>query len=81
MIRDVYINSNLKPLTTFSSITRSTEFKDEHLSIDHEDCPNQHKNNHKQCDETGHPVVNLMESQLKLRQQQDQNFPMEGKPL
>ena len=37
----------------------------EHLSNDHEDCPNQHENNHKLCDETGHPVVNLMESQKK----------------
>ena len=39
-----------------------------HLSNDHEDHPNQHKNSHKLCDETGHPVVNLMESQWKLRQ-------------
>ena len=31
--------------------------------------------------ETAHPVVNLMESQWKLRQQHDQNFPIEGKPL
>ena len=38
------------------------------------DCP-------KLCDETGHTVVNLMESQWKLRQQHDQNFPMKGKPL
>ena len=34
---------------------------------------------HRQCDETGHPLVNMMESQWKLRQQNDQNFPMEGK--
>ena len=53
----------------------------EHLSNDHEDHPNQHKNSHKLCDETGHPDVNLMESQWKLRQQHEQNFPMEGKPL
>ena len=51
----------------------------EHLS--NEDHPNQHKNSHKQCNETGHPVMNMMESQWKLRQQHDQNFPMEGKPL
>ena len=42
---------------------------------------NQHENSHKLCDQTGHPVVNLMESQRKLRQQHDQNFPMERKPL
>ena len=46
----------------------------EHLSNDHEDHPNQHENSHKLCDETGHPVVNLMESQWKLRKQHDQNF-------
>ena len=30
---------------------------------------------------TGYPVLSLLESQWKLRQQHDQNFPMEGKPL
>ena len=53
----------------------------EHLLNDREDHLNQHENSHKLCDETGHPVVNLMESQWKLRRQHDQNFPMEGKPL
>ena len=53
----------------------------EHLSNDHEDHPNQHKNSHKLCDEMGHPVFSLMESEWKLRQQHDQNSPMDGKPL
>ena len=53
----------------------------EHLLNDHEDHPYQHENSYKLCNETGHLVVNLMESQWKLRQQHDQNFPMEGKPL
>ena len=53
----------------------------EHLSNYHEDHPNQHENSHKLCEETGHPIVNMMESQWKLRQQYHQNFPMEGKPL
>ena len=53
----------------------------EHLSNDHKDSPNQHENSHKLCDEEGHPAVNLMESLWKLRQQHDQNFPLEGKPL
>ena len=53
----------------------------EHLSNDHEDHPNKQKNSHKLCDGRGHPVLNLMESKWKLRQQHDQNFPMEEKPL
>ena len=53
----------------------------EHFSNDHEDRPNQHKNSDRLCDETGHPALNLMKSQWKLRQQHDQNLPMEGKSL
>ena len=53
----------------------------EHLSSDHNDGPNQHENSHEQCDEMAHPIVIMMESQWKLRQQHGQNFPMEGKPL
>ena len=53
----------------------------EHLSNDHKEHPNQHKIIQKLYDEMGHPIMNLMESQWKLRQQHDQNFPMEGKPL
>ena len=49
----------------------------EHLSNYQKDHPNQHENSHKLCNEMGHPVVNLMESQRKLRLQNDQNFPME----
>ena len=79
-----FTNSN--PLKKFTSSSISTEFKDilpwmEHLSIDHEDHPNQHENSHKLCDERGHPVVNLMESQWTLRQQHDQNLPVEGKAI
>ena len=53
----------------------------EHLSNDQEDPLNQHENSHKPCDETRYPVLNFLESQWKLRQQHDQNFPMERKPL
>ena len=53
----------------------------EHLSNDHEDHPSQHENSHKPHNETGYPVLSLLESQWKLRQQHDQNLPMEGKPL
>ena len=45
-------------------------------SNDYKDHPNQHKNSHKLCDQTGHNVVNLMESQWKLRQQWDHKLPM-----
>ena len=41
----------------------------EHLSNDHEDHPNQHKNSHKPHIETGYPVLSLLESQWKLRKQ------------
>ena len=57
------------------------KFSANNLSNDHKDCPNQHENSQKLWDEKGHPAVNLMEGQWKLRQQPDQNFPMEGKPL
>ena len=53
----------------------------EHLSNDHRDYPNQHENSDKLCDETGHPVVSFMESQWKLRRQDDQNFPDRGKAI
>ena len=54
----------------------------EHLLNDLEGHPNQHENSDMLCDKMWHPVVNLMESQWKLRQQQhDQNFPMKGKQL
>ena len=53
----------------------------EHLSNDHRDHPNQHENSHKLCNETEHPVVNMMESQRKLRKQHDQNFTMDGQPI
>ena len=52
----------------------------EHPSNDHKDHPNQHENSHKQCDETRLPVLNMMKSHWKLRRQDDQSFPMEGKP-
>ena len=44
----------------------------ERLSNDHEDHRNQHENGHKPCNETGNPVLGLLESQWKLRQH-DQN--------
>ena len=53
----------------------------EHLSNDHKDRPIQCENSHNLYNETGHPIVNLMEIQWGLRQQYDQNFPMEGKQL
>ena len=43
----------------------------EHLSNDHNDCSNQHKNRHKLCSETWHLIVNWIESQWKMRQQRD----------
>ena len=45
----------------------------EHLLNDHEDHSNQHEISHKLCDETGDPLVNLMERQWK--------FPNRGKAI
>ena len=53
----------------------------DYLSNYHIDHPNQHKNSHMQCDEKGHPEVNMMKNQWKLRQQYDRNFPIKGKSL
>ena len=84
-MRDIYLSSNLNPLTQFTSCSRSTKFKDirpfEHLSNGQEDHPNQLKNCHKPSSVTRHPLLSLIESQLKLRQQNNQNFPMVGNPL
>ena len=41
----------------------------EHLSNDHEDRPNHHRNSHKLCNEMGNSTLSLMECQWKLRQQ------------
>ena len=75
MMRDIYINSNLNPLTNFTSSSRSTEF-----SHDHEEHPNKHNNSKKPHNGMAHPIWSLWESQWKMRQQHDQNFPMKGKP-
>ena len=50
----------------------------EYLPNDHKEHHNQHKNSHKLYDEKGNLFLNLKESQQKLRQQYDHNFPMEG---
>ena len=52
----------------------------EHLS-NHEDRPSQHENRHKLCNEMGQPLLSLLESQCKLRQQHDQNIPNGGKAI
>ena len=52
----------------------------EHFSDDHKDFKSTQER-HKLCNETGHHVLSLTENQWKLRQQHDQNFPMEGKLL
>ena len=90
IMRDIYISSNMNSLTKFTNNSRSTELKDislyriyppmENLSNDNEGCPNRNENSHKLISKTG-PVLSLMESQWKLRQQNDQNIPMEWKPL
>ena len=51
------------------------------LSDDHRYCLSQHELTQKLCSKMGSPAFYLTESQWKLRQQHNQNFPMEGKPL
>ena len=53
----------------------------EHLSNEHEDHPKQHENSHKLCDETGYPVLSLLESQWKLNQLTTSEFPNGGKAI
>ena len=53
----------------------------EHLSNDHKNCTNQHENSHKLSGETGHPIVNLMKSQWKLRKQYDQSEFSNGRKV
>ena len=58
MMRDIYISSNLNPLSKLISGSASTELRYpsmEHLLNDHKEHPNQH-NNQKICDEMGHPI-------------------------
>ena len=53
----------------------------EYVPNDHEDHSNQHENSLNRYNETGHHFVNMIEGQWKLRQQDDQKFPMQGKTL
>ena len=53
----------------------------EHLSNDHEDRPSQYKSSYMLHVETEHLLLSLPESQWKLRQQHDQNFPIVEKSL
>ena len=53
----------------------------EHLSNDHKDHPNQLENSHKLCDEMWHLIQSLIENQWKQREQHDQYFTVDGKPL
>ena len=89
-MRDICINSNLKPFTKFNTSSRSIEFKDifpwnisqmitETVLISMRIVVGWLWD--KLWDETGHPVLSLTESQWKLRQDHDQNISMERKPL
>ena len=82
-MRDIYINSNLNQLTKFTSRSGNTKFRDilEHLSNDHRDHANQQENSHRLCSEMRHSLLSLKKSQWRQRQQHDQDFPIEEKPL
>ena len=76
-MRDMYIDSNLDHSQNLPAEAEAPSlkiFSHRTSSNYHEDCPNQHQNSHKLCDDTEHAVVDLMESQWKLRQQHDQKW-------
>ena len=85
LMRDIHINFNLNPLAKFTSNSRITKFKNipsmKYLSNDHEDHSKQLQKSHIIYEIKQVPFLSLMERQWKLRQQHDQNFSMEGKPL
>ena len=84
LVRNIYINSNLNPLAKFTSSSRSTEFKDT-LSC------NISQMIMKTISISIRIVISYAMKQAscfefigklwKLRQQHDQNFPLEGKTL
>ena len=81
-LRHIYINPNVNLLTKFTSSRRSTEFTDIlPRNISQMKTKTSFSRRIVICDKTEHSVVNLMETQWKLRQQHDQNFPMQGKFL
>ena len=53
----------------------------EHLSNDHEDCPNHHEHSHRLCDKTGHPYVNLMEKLMETDTTTCLEFLIGGKAI
>ena len=80
-MRDIYINSKLNPLAKFTNSSRSTKFKDilpwNISQMIRKTIPIRTRIVRSYAMKLG----NLMESQWKLRQQHDQNFPMEEKSL
>ena len=75
------INSKLKPLTKFTSSSKTIEVKDIlpwniYQMIMKTILVSQLENSHKLCNKIGHLLYSLKESQWKLRQKHDQHFPM-----
>ena len=70
----------MKPLTKFTSSWRITEFKDilsRNISQIITETVTISMRIVKPSNETGHPVLSLRENQWKLRQQHDQDFPLD----
>ena len=65
MMGDIYINSNLNPLTKFTNTSKSTEFRD---ILSWNICQMIMKTIPVSYDKTGYSVVNLTESQWKWGQ-------------
>ena len=83
-MRNIYINSNLSPPTKFTTSKRSTEFQDilpwNTSEMIRKTIPISTRIVINYAMKQG-IVLSLLKSQWKIRQQHDQNFPMEGNPV
>ena len=53
----------------------------DHLSNNHEECPNQHENNYKRCNETGHPIFQFDRKSMETETTTWSEFTNGRKPI
>ena len=83
MMKDKYISSNLNPLKNALVAELASLFPPvEHLSNDHEDNSNQHRNNHKLCNETQDiPFFEFDRKSMETETTTQLEFPNRGKAI